>query len=76
MPVSKHLDEAAAKLNDALLRIDEARVGQATPDHQQRWLEALTECCRALAEIQSYNNESVHEKLHLLAGKIGLRKFP
>ena len=31
---------------------------------------------RQLSEVQAYCNESVHEKLHELAGRIGLRKFP
>lgn len=76
MSVSKHLEEAAAKLKDASLRIEGARVGPVNCENQQRWLEALTDYCQALGEIQSYNNESVHEKLHSLAGRIGLRKFP
>jgi hypothetical protein len=76
MSVGKHLDEAAAKLKDASLRIEGARVGPATVENQQRWLEALTDYCQALADIHSYNNESIHEKLHELAGKLGLRKFP
>jgi hypothetical protein len=39
------------------------------------WLEALTAYCEALADIQTYNNESIHEKLHELAGRVGLKKF-
>ncbi len=76
MSVAKHLEEAAAKLKDASLRIEGARVGPVNCENQQRWLEALTDYCQALADIQSYNNESVHEKLHELAGRMGLRKFP
>lgn len=44
--------------------------------HLLLWLEALTAYCEALADIHTYNNESVHEKLHALAGRTGLRKFP
>lgn len=40
------------------------------------WLESLTAYCEALADIHTYNNESIHEKLHALAGRMGLRKFP
>ena len=76
MTVPKHLDEAASKMKDALFRIDEARQGPATCDNQKVWLEALTDYCVALSEVQTYCNESVHEKLHELAGRMGMRKFP
>jgi hypothetical protein len=39
-------------------------------------LAALTDYAEALKDIQEYSNESVHEKLHQLAGRVGLRKFP
>ncbi len=76
MSVPKHLEAAAAKLKDAAMRIAEAREGPVTCENQQRWLEALTDYCMALGDIQSYNNESIHEKVHELAGRVGLRKFP
>ncbi len=76
MTVPKHLDEAAAKMKEATFRIDQARQGPLTCENQKVWLEALTEYCLALSEVQAYCNESVHEKLHELAGRIGLRKFP
>jgi hypothetical protein len=76
MPVPKHLEDAVTKLKEAEFRIDEARRGPVTCENQKLWLEALTDYCLALAEVQSYNNESVHEKLHELAGRVGLRKFP
>lgn len=76
MTVPKHLEDAATRLKEAEFRIDEARQGPVTCESQKLWLEALTDYCRALAEIQAYNNESVHEKLHELAGRMGVRKFP
>ncbi len=76
MPVPKHLESAAARLKEAEFRIDEARRAPDSSDNQRRWLEALTDYCTALSEIQAYNNESVHEKLHELAGIVGVRKFP
>ena len=76
MSVPKHLAEAAAKLKEAAFRIDEARQGPVTCKNQKVWLEALSDYCLTLSEVQSYNNESVHEKLHELAGRTGLRKFP
>lgn len=76
MTVPKHLNEAAAKLKEASFRIDEARQGPLTCENQKLWLEALTDYCVALSEVQAYCNESVHEKLHELAGRMGVRKFP
>lgn len=76
MSVPKHLAEAAAKLKEASFRIAEARQGPVTCENQKVWLEALTDYCLALSEVQSYHNESVHEKLHELAGRVGIRPFP
>jgi len=76
MTVPKHLNEAAAKLKEASFRIDEVREGPVTCENQKVWLEALMDYCLALSEVQSYNNESVHEKLHELAGRAGFRPFP
>jgi hypothetical protein len=76
MTVSKHFAAAAAKLKEASFRIDEARQGPVTCENQKVCLEALTDYSPALSEVQSYNNESVHEKLHELAGRAGVRPFP
>jgi hypothetical protein len=75
MTVPKHLEAATARMKEAEFRIDEARRGPVTCDNQKVWLEALTDYCLALAEVQAYCNESVHEKLHELAGRIGLKHF-
>lgn len=76
MTVPKHLDNAAARMKDASFRIEAARQGPLTCENQKAWLEALTDYCMALSEVQTYCNESVHEKLHELAGRTGVRKFP
>jgi hypothetical protein len=76
MSVPKHLAEAVARLKEASFRIDEARHGPVTCENQKVWLEALTDYCLALSEVQSYNSESVHEKLHELAGRAGIKPFP
>ncbi len=76
MAVPKHLEDAATRLKEAAFRIDEARRGPVTCENQKLWLDALTDYCVALTDIQSYNNESAHEKLHELAARIGLRHFP
>jgi hypothetical protein len=76
MTVPHHLEEAANKLKAASMQIAQARGGPVTCENQRVWLEGLTQFCEALADIQTYNNESIHEKLHMLAGRIGLRTFP
>ena len=76
MPVPKHLDEVVELLKVASARIDEARAKPPSIPALQEWLAALTDFCLALADIQSFNNESLHEKLHDLAGRVGLHEFP
>lgn len=76
MTVSRHVEEAADRLKEAARQIALARESPATCDNQKVWLEALTAYCEALTDIHTYNNESIHEKLHELAGRIGVRKFP
>lgn len=76
MTVSRLVEEAAGRLKAASIQIAQAREGPATCENQAVWLEGLTAYCQALADIQAYNNESIHEKLHELAGKTGMRKFP
>ena len=76
MAVSRHMEEAAGKLQEAARQIALAREGPDTCENQRAWLEGLTAYCAALADVHTYNNESIHEKLHELAGRIGLRKFP
>jgi hypothetical protein len=75
MTVSRHLENAAARLQEAEAQIARAREGPPTLESQRAWLEALTAYCKALADIHTYNNESIHEKLHELAGVTGLKKF-
>lgn len=76
MSLPKHLEEAVARLKEASLRIEQARDKPATLDNQKEWLAALTDFSMALSDIQEYNNESIHEKLHEIAARTGLRKFP
>lgn len=76
MTVSRHVEEAAGKLREAARQIALVREGPDSCENQRVWLEALTDYCEALADIHAYNNESTHEKLHELAGRMGLRKFP
>lgn len=76
MTVSRHVEVAAERLKEAAQQIALAREGPDNVQNQRVWLEALTAYCEALADIHTYNNESVHEKLQALAGRIGLRKFP
>lgn len=76
MAVPKHLEDAVARLKDASTRIDRARAKPRALDAMHEWLVALTDYAMALADVQTFNNESIHEKLHALAGHVGLRQFP
>jgi len=76
MPVPKLLDEAASRMQEAAQRIDQARSGRTSAKRQREWLEALTDFALALADVQRFSSESIHEKLHELAGHVGLKKFP
>ncbi len=76
MPIPKHLDAAVARLKAASLQIDEVRTKPTSMDALQQWLAALTDFCLALSDIHAFSNESIHEKLHELAGRIGLHEFP
>jgi hypothetical protein len=75
MSLAEHLNEAAARLKDASQRIEAARAKPATPDNLAGWVGALSDFVLALSDIQMYNNESVHEKLHELRERVGLKKF-
>ena len=76
MTLGKQLEQAAGRLKDAARRIQQAREKPASVELQQEWLAALTDYATALSDIQEFNSESVHEKLHALAGRTGLRQFP
>lgn len=76
MTLGKQLEDAANRLKEASRRIEQARIKPASVEAQQEWLAALTDYVTALNDIHEFNNESIHEKLHLLAGRMGIRKFP
>jgi hypothetical protein len=76
MAVPKHVDQAAARLQEAGRRIEAIRQQPLSLESAREWLEALTDLSMALSDIQSFNNESVHEKLHQLAARMGIKNFP
>jgi hypothetical protein len=63
MALYKHLEEAASKLEQAAVRIDEARAKPATLEHLQEWLEALTDYSFAMADLHALNTEAMQETL-------------
>lgn len=67
MSLSKHLDEAVARMKDASIRIEQARTKPVSLDTLQHWLGAVSDFCLALSDVHTFNNESVHEKLRELA---------
>jgi hypothetical protein len=72
MSLPRHLEEAAGRLEQARFAIEEARAALPTLASLQAWLGALTEYCEALSDIQRLTNESIHEKLHAIAGRLGV----
>lgn len=75
MSLAKHLEQAVERLKDAESRIESARGKASSPEEIGRWLHALSDFSLALSDIQRFNNESVHEKLHELAERTGVKKF-
>lgn len=76
MALPQHVDEAANRLKAAAARIEDARGRAVTVENLRNWLGALTDFTQALSDVNSFNNESIHEKLHALADRMGLREFP
>lgn len=72
MALAKLLDEAASRLDGATFRIEAAKAKPFDQDCAREWLDALTEYSVALSDIQRLNNESIHEKLHTIAGHLKL----
>ncbi|WP_257448929.1 hypothetical protein [Archangium lipolyticum] len=76
MALPKHVDEAADRLHEAFARIEAARAAPTSTESLREWLTALTDYAQALMDLHEFTNESVHEKLHVLAGQLNLRGFP
>ena len=76
MALPKHVDDAADRLHEAFARIEEARAKPTSPESLREWLVALTDYAQALMDLHEFTNESVHEKLHVLAGLLNLKQFP
>lgn len=76
MAVPKHLEDAVTRLKAAAFQIDQARAKAPSVESNREWLAALTDYATALSDVLEYNNESVHEKLHELAARAGIRQFP
>jgi len=67
MSLPKHLDEAVARMKDASARVEQARDQPTSLETLRDWIAALSDFCFALSDVHTFNNESVHEKLHELA---------
>jgi hypothetical protein len=75
MTVSRHLEEAVARLREAEVQITQVSDLPRSLENLHVWLQGLTAYCKAMADIHTYNNESIHEKLHELAAATGLKSF-
>jgi hypothetical protein len=76
MALPKHVDDAADRLHEAFARIEEARAKPTSQESLREWLAALTDYSQALMDLHEFTNESVHEKLHMLAGLLNMKGFP
>ncbi len=76
MALPKHVDDAADRLHEAFARIEAARARPTSPESLQEWLAALTDYAQALMDLHEFTNESIHEKLHALAGLLHRGSFP
>jgi hypothetical protein len=77
MALPKHLDDAADRLHESFARIEAARARPVTTESLHEWLSALTDYAQALMDLHEFTNESVHEKLRMLAGLLNMREgFP
>ncbi len=59
LTISKHLEEAVSRLNEASWRTDQAREKPVSVESLREWLIALTDYTNAVADIQQANNESI-----------------
>ena len=73
MTVPKHLEEAVGRLKAASRQIERIRTRPHKPANIAEWLAALTDFAIAQSDVQAFNNESVHEKLHQLADAMRLK---
>ena len=74
MALPKHVDDAADRLHEAYARIEEARAKPPSMENLREWVAALTDYAQALMDLHEFTNESVHEKLRVLAGLLNLRE--
>ena len=63
MALNKQLEEAAARLKMASVRIDEIRSRPASQDQMQEWLAALTDYVLAMTELHDLNMETLREDM-------------
>jgi len=69
MTLRRHSDDAAERIGRAAAKIDELREREVSQEMIVEWISALSDYVTALSEMQSYNNESIHEKLQDLYGR-------
>jgi len=73
MTLARHLEGAVNRMKDAAARVEQARKEPSSDESIRYWLTALSDFCVALSDIQSFDNESVHEKLRELAERMHVK---
>lgn len=74
MPLGKHLDDAASRLEDARRRIAIARELTPTNENLRVWLMAVTDYVEATHDVQRFSDEALNERVQELAAKLGSQK--
>lgn len=69
MPLRKHLEEAAGRLENAHARIKSAKDLPATNENLRAWLLALTDYAEATHDVQRFSDEAANERLQELSQK-------
>jgi hypothetical protein len=67
MALTQLMNAASDRMEAAAVKLRRVRQGPFTPSGLQEWLNALTDYALALGEVQAFSQESIHEKLQLLA---------
>jgi hypothetical protein len=76
MPLQRHVETAAARLEDAARRIEAARAAPPTLESLRAWLDALTDYTVAAVDVQAFSAEGVEESVRDLAARLAAATPP
>jgi hypothetical protein len=70
MATTQLMRSAAERMEQAEKKLREVRESSFTPSALKEWLETLTDYVLAMAEVQEYGQQSVHEKLQAMGRQL------